>query len=146
MNALEIDNFFNGVNRMTNLQIKFDSPSFRPYFKPYDFQSNEIAKRVLKDARVWLNLYAVNGLKSEESGVKISMTKIGDLYHVLELHYNSENKSEHNNNNDDNKIFSDVAIHNSYSNKITVVEAIYKSLLQHKDEITLAKYLEFTNN
>lgn len=24
MNALEIDNFFNGVNRMSNLQIKFD--------------------------------------------------------------------------------------------------------------------------
>lgn len=31
MNALEIDNFFNGVNRMSNLQIKFDNLNFLLY-------------------------------------------------------------------------------------------------------------------
>ena len=143
MNALEIDNFFNGVNRMTNLQIKFDKPSFQSYFKPYDFQSNEVAKRVLKEAKGWLNLYAASGSKPEERGVKISMTKIGDRYHVLEFHF-SPNKSE--TNTDDNKIFSDDAIYNSYASKMEAVEAIYKSVIQHKDELSLSKYLEFTND
>lgn len=143
MNALEIDNFFNGVNRMTNLQIKFDKPSFHSYFKPYDFQSNEIAKRVLKEARVWLNLYAASGSSPGERGVKISMTKIGDRYHVFEFHFPSEHKS---NNNDDNKIFSDVAVYNSYASKMAAVEAIYKSVSQYKHEIILSKYLEFIND
>lgn len=144
MNALEIDNFFNGVNRMTNLQIKFDKPSFQSYFKPYDFQSNEVAKRVLKEAKVWLNLYAASGSSTGDRGVKISMTKIGDRYHVLEFHFNSPNKSEHNT--DDNKIFSDGAIYNSYASKMEAVEAIYKSVIQHKEELNLSKYLEFTND
>lgn len=144
MNALEIDNFFNGVNRMTNLQIKFDKPSFQSYFKPYEFQSNEVAKRVLKEAKVWLNLYSASGSSPSERGVKISMTKIGDRYHVFEFHFNSPNKSEHNT--DDNKIFSDVAIYNSYDSKMATVEAIYKSVIQHKDELSLSKYLEFIND
>lgn len=143
MNALEIDNFFNGVNRMTNLQIKFDKPSFQSYFKPYDFQSNEVAKRVLKEAKAWLNLYAASGSSPGERGVKISMTKIGDCYHVFEFHFPSEHKSD---NNDDNKIFSDVAVYNSYTNKMAAVEAIYKSVSQHKHEIILSKYLEFIND
>ena len=54
MNALEIDNFFNGVNRMTNLQIKFDKPSFQSYFKSYDFQSNEVAKVFINEERFGL--------------------------------------------------------------------------------------------
>lgn len=143
MNALEIDNFFNGVNRMTNLQIKFDKPSFQSYFKPYDFQSNEVAKRVLKEAKVWLNLYAASGSSPGERGVKISLTKIGDRYHVLEFHFSSENKLDNNN---DNKIFSDGAIYNSYPSKMGAVEAIYKSVSQHKNEIILSKYLEFIND
>ena len=72
------------------------------------------------------------------------MTKIGDRYHVLEFHFNSPNKSEHNT--DDNKIFSDGAIYNSYASKMPAVEAIYKSVIQHKDELSLSKYLEFTND
>lgn len=129
---------------MTNLQVKFDKPSFQSYFKHRDFQSNEIAKRVLRDAKIWLNLYAASGSKPEERGVKISMTKIGDLYHVLEFHFNSPNKSE--TNTDDNKIFSDGAIYNSYASKMEAVEAIYKSVIQHKEELNLSKYLEFTND
>lgn len=72
------------------------------------------------------------------------MTKIGDRYHVLEFHFNSLNKSEHNT--DDNKIFSDGAIYNSCASKMAAVEAIYKSVSQHKHEIILSKYLEFTND
>lgn len=141
MNALEIDNFFNGVNRMSNLQIKFDKPSFQSYFKPYDFQSNEVAKRVLNEAKVWLNLYAASGSSHGERGVKISMTKIGDRYHVLEFHFNSPNKSE--TNTDDNKIFSDVAIYNSYASKMAAVEAIYKSVIQSKKLLFLFEKIQF---
>ena len=103
-------------------------------------------KRIIKKQAVGLNLNApktdLYGGKTRPTGVKISMTKIGSDYHVLEYHYNNKNETASN----DNSIASNTIVHNIYEEDIEAAKAIYNSLFKHKDEIYLGKYLEFTNN
>lgn len=146
MNALEIDSFFDGVNDLTSLNIKFEEPSFYSLFRINECGSDGVIKGLLKKQAVWLNLNATNtdlyGGKTRTTGVKISMTKIGSDYHVLEYHYNNKNETASN----DNSIASNTIVHNIYDEDIEAAKAIYNSLFKHKDEIYLGKYLEFTNN
>ena len=49
MNALEIDSFFDGVNDLTSLNIKFEEPSFYSLFRINECGSDGVIKGLLKN-------------------------------------------------------------------------------------------------